>query len=72
MGFRIIWGKASTLSTHRAIASDRIFQSMNRGQVVSAKKAPEIQASVISSFSKMYRITRGHWWTRWIQKIGLF
>jgi hypothetical protein len=72
MGYHNILPKSHDSKSHRAIAMDQIFQSMNRRGAFSGKKIPDIQVALISNLSKVYHGQQGKWWTRLIYKLGLF
>jgi len=70
MGYPKIWVDQTLPKNHRSIAFGVIFRSMGGWLPGYSRRNPEIEVSMISNLSNLYRISYARGWRRWIQRLG--
>jgi hypothetical protein len=72
MGYHHIWTNQELPRSHRSIALGVILRSMGRWLPGYSRRNPEIDVSMISNLSHLYRLSAPKGWRRWIQRLGIF
>jgi len=72
MGYHHILGQSNLLRSHHSIGLSMIFRSMGRWLPGYSRRNPEIEVSMISNLSRMYRAPSARGWRRWTLRLGKF